>query len=488
MSEEKIVLDVGQVTIFGRSESPINDRIDELLEALAKDRGVESIPCDFVDLDTVFHDDAETLQQQLDNAGEGNESAHLLSELDGHKSAYTDFLRKIQHCQLAIIDLSFKDISFYVLAIRQFLSDAATIALAENGSRPTFANARFIVDQSLGKRWRYLDTSDPKWLSAAVEQASSINNPKKTSWKNDIRSVGLFKVSALEPSFKDTTYGAAHRHNVSWQVLSPTEPTTKPVGPIIEIWKGDITKATGYNVWVNSENTHMEMARFWDKSVSARIRTLGAVNIGLSGDDRKDALGLALAEKMGTQTKVKIGSVFITPTNPESTLYDDENGNGVKYVAHVAAVQPRDDHQGFESGGKIGDCVENVLIDLAKFRKREITRSENWRSKIARWTGVSNTPRRQPEDFDSILFPLLGSGDGGAHVSMVAHQMVSALCELIRDDSTISNDANQVICGKIKKIGIIAYQPSHLTFLEREFRNGKFHPIEQNKSATGGGE
>jgi len=48
-------------------------------------------------------------------------------------------------------------------------------------------------------------------------------------------------------------------------------------GKLVCIISGDIRNVTGIDVWVNSENTEMQMARFFDRSVSSVIRYLGAV-------------------------------------------------------------------------------------------------------------------------------------------------------------------------------------------------------------------
>ena len=39
---------------------------------------------------------------------------------------------------------------------------------------------------------------------------------------------------------------------------------------------GDICKRHGIDVWVNSENTNMQMSRFYDKTLSGMIRCEGA--------------------------------------------------------------------------------------------------------------------------------------------------------------------------------------------------------------------
>ena len=191
----------------------------------------------------------------------------------------------------------------------------------------------------------------------------------------------------------------------------------------------------------------MEMARFWDRSVSAQIRKLGSVRRGALNDDSyKDALGLALAEKVGTQSQVPIGTVFMTRTDDASTL---SSNNKVSHVAHLAAVTPNKVGDGFSSGGEIDKCVKSVFEGMRGERRRQRGRG-----------------------LHSVLFPLIGSGDGGAHAAFVAHQMVISLKHLITQQ--LADPKKHRTLEKVTQIGLIAYQRAHLDFLRRELANNDF--------------
>jgi exonuclease III len=65
------------------------------------------------------------------------------------------------------------------------------------------------------------------------------------------------------------------------------------------------------DIWVNSENTNMQMARFYDRSGSAVIRYFGAKR-----DDRgrvvEDTIAIELAKVMGGDASVDPGTIIVT--------------------------------------------------------------------------------------------------------------------------------------------------------------------------------
>ena len=479
---QKAIFDVSQCLVVSRDGSALGPKIDEVVQALNDRRGdAAHLSVEYADLDNVFAD--------LVASGAHDEEM-------AQRAEYERFIRQLQLCPLVILDMSFAEASFYCLALRQTLSNANTIALSLDDSLPIFANARFVKDptadksdhsEGSGRGWRCINTSNDHWLSEVLHQTQSLEAPQLAAWQHDVRAVNAFKISPTQPKFKNTVYGGPGLHKekvpngdnetvVRWSRPQPQEALYRGRPPEIVVWKGDIEDARGeFNVWVNSENTHMEMARFWDRSVSAKIRKLGAVAIGLTGNDRKDALGLELAERIGTQSKVEIGTVFITPTDPASQLAlpSDLNGNGVDYIAHVAAVEPVEDGFGFSSGGKIRECVENVFGKLDAFRKDEINKKRSVLSRILHILGLSASPQQTDKKFSSVLFPLIGAGDGGAHVSLVVHQIVGHIGRII-DEDYAREEKNRVVCGKIDRIGLIAYQPIDFAFIEKELENSGF--------------
>jgi O-acetyl-ADP-ribose deacetylase (regulator of RNase III) len=133
------------------------------------------------------------------------------------------------------------------------------------------------------------------------------------------------------------------------------------------------------DLWVNSENTNMQMARFFDKAGSAVIRYFGAER-DVAGQVTRDLIADELAQKMGAYRSVPPGTVIATGSGRLADKF------GVRHVLHVAAVQG-DLGGGYAPVKDIAACVDGVLSradEIADFKPT------------------------------SILLPLLGTGSGGA--------------------------------------------------------------------------
>ncbi|MEL6828967.1 MAG: hypothetical protein AAFO63_02410 [Pseudomonadota bacterium] len=403
--------------IITQKDSPLESAIAQLVDRLAD----PSHHCAKLSHTTVYLEDIFT--------GTGYEADRV---------RYDAMIRNLVSAQLAIIDLSAAEQSYYMLGLRQTMSNNPVIALASDNSVPSFANPRFTAAPH-----PYLDVSDPAWLETADAICKTVNALQRQGWQSDVQAMAAFKVGAQETPFRESKLHAFEFY------LPGTDLETQP-RPTVRIWRAKVQDATGFDAWVNSENIYMEMARFWDRSVSAQIRKRGAVGQGpLTKRRRKDALGLALAEKMGTRPFVDIGAVYVTPTDPQSLLHARApTGNGVQYVAHVATTIPDENAGGFKTGGEIGLCMSNVFKALQQTRQQD------------------------KATIESVLFPLLGSGDGGAHPALIAHQMVVALHGLLSetDDNTVS----ALGLEQLKTVGLIAFMPSHLDYLLRELESCGF--------------
>ena len=94
---------------------------------------------------------------------------------------------------------------------------------------------------------------------------------------------------------------------------------------------GDIQNVKGIDVWVNSENTNMQMARPYENSISGVIRYLGAKKDPGNGQIIDDCIVKSLAEKMGDRTTVDPATVLVTTSGAML------QSNDVKRVYHAAA-------------------------------------------------------------------------------------------------------------------------------------------------------
>ena len=146
-------------------------------------------------------------------------------------------------------------------------------------------------------------------------------------------------------------------------------------------------------LWVNSENTQMQMARPYDRASSAVIRYLGAER-NVAGQVTKDLIADELAGLMDGVASVPPGTVLVTGSG---RLIE----RGVKHVLHVAAVQ------GSIGGGwkpvdDIRGCIDNVLSEADALR-------------------IDGAAPR------SILLPLLGTGSGRAELDAAINMLFDAV-------------------------------------------------------------
>ena len=75
---------------------------------------------------------------------------------------------------------------------------------------------------------------------------------------------------------------------------------------------GDIQQVMGVDVWVNSENTNVQMARPFENSISGVIRYLGAGKDKRNGQVTDDTIVEALQAKMQERTSVDPATVLVT--------------------------------------------------------------------------------------------------------------------------------------------------------------------------------
>jgi O-acetyl-ADP-ribose deacetylase (regulator of RNase III) len=168
---------------------------------------------------------------------------------------------------------------------------------------------------------------------------------------------------------------------------------------------GAIDRIKDVSIWVNSENTDMMMDRFLGKSLSARIRYLGA-NKDENDNVIEDTIEEALRSAVGRRAHVKIGTVFVTESGQLLTSHR------VKRIFHVATVQGGVAGGGFKAElSNLAPCVDKLL------KRADTENNRTWRTLL----GL--------ERFQSVLIPMFGSGDGGLAIEDVARNIVPPAIE-----------------------------------------------------------
>jgi len=160
---------------------------------------------------------------------------------------------------------------------------------------------------------------------------------------------------------------------------------------ILGMITGDIQQVRGIDLWVNSENTNLQMARFYDPTMSGLIRYLGAIK-DKEGNVTEDVVARALLENVGEEfPSVKPGLAFTT------TSGNLKDSHGVQAIIHVTTVFG-EVNRGYTPIKNLGICVQNALVQAEKF---------------------AETNRRNV----SIVFPLFGTGAAKGKIDDVAQSL-----------------------------------------------------------------
>jgi O-acetyl-ADP-ribose deacetylase (regulator of RNase III) len=164
-------------------------------------------------------------------------------------------------------------------------------------------------------------------------------------------------------------------------------------GKRIALVTGDIRKVKVADVWVNSENTNMQMSRFYERSISAIIRYLGAKKDNV-GNVTEDVVANELAEAMGNNLVVHPATVLVTGSG------ELQKTHNVRKIFHVASVHG-ELGVGYRPIHDIEFCVTNAL---KKADAEEL-----------KGLGLK-----------SILFPLMGAGAAKGNLKEIAEKLIYA--------------------------------------------------------------
>ncbi|MFD4751852.1 hypothetical protein [Streptomyces sp. NPDC058426] len=161
----------------------------------------------------------------------------------------------------------------------------------------------------------------------------------------------------------------------------------------IGLISGDLANVLGVDVWVNPENTRMEMSRVTEPTISATIRYHGGTH-GVDGSMVNDRIAKELADRMGDCGHVAAGQVLVTGPG------ELRRSHGVRRIAHVAAVEG-EPTSGFRQVIDLGGCVRNLLSEVDLLNEAG-------------------------EELRSVLLPLLGTGGGNSDSDRTAQKLASA--------------------------------------------------------------
>jgi O-acetyl-ADP-ribose deacetylase (regulator of RNase III) len=287
-------------------------------------------------------------------------------------SIHEQMFRYIATAAVAIVDITlFNPNVYYELGVRHALRPSVTVLIRRRGSAVPF------------------NIQDQRVIDYEIDDA-----PEAVKRIRDFIVAGLTSVQPDSPIF--SLLQDARKDWKTEQIAQleeyPYRLRRRP-GIGISILTGDLRERHGIDVWVNSENTNMQMSRLYDRSFSARVRYGGAVKDD-NGEIVEDTIANELAALMKNRLAVSPGSVYVTSAGALTETH------GVKRIFHAASVIGVPG-SGYQSMRDVGQCVTNALRRM-------------------------DDKRFAGEELRTIVFPMLGTGAGGASVDEAAVELIEA--------------------------------------------------------------
>ncbi|MFN8412869.1 MAG: macro domain-containing protein [Anaerolineales bacterium] len=200
-------------------------------------------------------------------------------------------------------------------------------------------------------------------------------------------------------------------------------------GKEIGIITGDIQNIKEVDVWVNSENTNMQMARHFDRSISGTIRYMGAKK-DVGGNIEADLI----ADELNALVKGKsVAAGIVIPTGSGELL----ESNNVKKIFHAASVEGQVG-LGYSPIKDLGECFRN-------------------------WLELIDSKKLASEEIKSILFPLMGTGTTKLDPLEVTRQLIDAALSYIEENPKT----------KVQQVFFLAYNKQDFDVCKNIFENDK---------------
>jgi O-acetyl-ADP-ribose deacetylase (regulator of RNase III) len=355
-----------------------------------------------VDFDRVYH---ELIYKAVKELGVDCERC---DEIIGTGSIHKKMFRGIFDADVSVVDItSLNPNVFYELGVRHALHKYVTLVIRKNSSLriPFNINGLTILGYDID--------SDDQLESSRKKIRDHIQNGLDT----------LGTDSIIHDTLDDLK--VEKRARVIETMDEKLYPIIGAPGKQIGYITGNLININHVDIWVNSENTNMQMARHYEFSISATIRYEGATKDG-NGYVVDDLIAKDL-RKVTRGRDCLPGNIMVT------TAGELEKSNNVKKIFHAAAVicEPR---SGYRPIPNIAQCVRNAL---KKADSEELAALQ----------------------MHSILFPLMGTVATRSNAQETANKLIDEAVEYMRQNPR----------SRIDKIYFLAY-----TEQDREICQHKF--------------
>ena len=232
-------------------------------------------------------------------------------KLDSGGSIHLEMFQHIYDCGLVLVDVtSCNPNVMYELGVRHTLTRGTSIMLKQADTTIPFNISGYpILDY---------EPSDSSSLSKVERKiAKRLAEIHKQPHKSDSPVLDRLKVAVIDDSPQIPLQSNPER--IDFRLHDHAHDK-------IGVIKGDLRSVKNIDIWVNSENTHMEMARPIERSISSIIRYYGARR-DKSGGIIDDSIYLALTEQ-----KKKARAPFAPATVLETESGELKRSNKVQKI------------------------------------------------------------------------------------------------------------------------------------------------------------
>jgi hypothetical protein len=347
----------------------------------------------------------------------------------------------IYHCPMAVVDITTNNPNvFYELGVRHALHKRGTVLIRRRGSGNAEVSA-FSRRRSLRSDDIPFNIRNMKVFDYELDGKENLLTSPQTLVEKIIAAEKGTHIDSLPyehlPELKlDIRKKPATGIPKTVQYRLPDRPSAT-----IGYRTGDIKYVNDIDFWVNSENVMMQMARFYEQSISSTIRYLGALQPDPTREGFDDTIAKALFLALGNRGKANDAEVLVTDSGLLASTHK------VKKILHVAAAR------GYPGKGweplkpeLLGECVENVIVEARKLVRRP----------------------EDPVAGQSILIPLLGTGQARGEPDRICGILLQAAIDALnRPPPFLPSPAE----GDINDVLFLAFSESDEQMLERLLDN-----------------
>ncbi len=311
-------------------------------------------------------------------------------------SIHSKMFRGIFEADVAVVDItSLNPNVFYELGVRHALNKHVTLVIRRNVPQPPPFNINGL-----------------NVVSYEIDTEEKLEASRKVIREYVQTAMGKLSVDSLVHQALDNLKVERKPRPIDKKEVY-LYPLVNAPGKEIGIITGDIQNIKNVDVWVNSENTNMKMARHYERSVSGAIRYLGA---------KKDVARRVKEDLVADELYKIVGHCAVDPGTVIPTGAGElTKTNGVKKIFHAAAVKGQVG-RGYSPIPDVDECVRNALE-------------------------LADSDEMANEDIRSILFPLMGTGTSKQDAETVARDLISAAISYLEENKN----------SKINKICFLAF-------------------------------